>query len=464
MTSPALTTQGDAKPSLTFLGAAGTVTGSRFLLEHDGHRVLIDCGMFQGLKDLRLRNWKPFPVDPSSIDAVVLTHAHIDHSGYLPALARDGFTGPIWCTDPTADLAKILLLDSAHLHEEDARHANRRRSSRHDPALPLYTAADAERAIAQLHPVSFGESFQPTGGLTTTFSRVGHILGAAAAHVDAGATTITFTGDVGRPNDPVMRDPEPLPGADHIVTESTYGNRSHPAEDPSDVLAEIVTRTAKRGGTVLIPAFAVGRAQTLLHLLAQLRSAGRIPDVPTFLNSPMAINATELFCRHPDEHHLSDAECHAMCDGVTFVRSVEESKKLTARRGPMIVLAGSGMISGGRVLHHLETVGPDDRSSIVLAGFQAAGTRGEALVHGSRHLKVFGESIPIRARVARIDGLSAHADGDELVAWLGSAPAPKAASIVHGEPSAADTLCQRLRGELGWDAQVALDGATVTIP
>ena len=449
---------------ITFHGAAGTVTGSRFVVEHAGRRLLVDCGVFQGLKSLRERNWQPFPVDPASLDAVVLTHAHIDHSGYLPALVRDGFRGAIWCTPATAALARILLLDSAHLHEEDARVANRRRSSRHHPALPLYTTADAEAALTRLQPVPFGQPFTPAGTLSVGFSRVGHILGAAAVHINSGDTTATFTGDIGRPDDPILLDPEPLPAATHIVTESTYGNRTHPTDDPSDVLADIVSRTARRGGIVLIPAFAVGRAQTLLHLLSELRRSGGIPDLPTFLNSPMAIDATELFCEFPNEHRLSGAQCRQMCEDVTFVRSVEGSKKLTRRRGPMIVLAGSGMATGGRILHHLEASAADHRNTIVLAGFQAAGTRGEALANGAREIKVFSKYVPVRARVAQIDSLSAHADADQIISWLGTvARAPTAASIVHGEPSAADALRRRLRDDLGWDATVAVDGRSVTV-
>ena len=454
----------DGAMRITFHGAAGTVTGSRFLIEQAGRRLLVDCGVFQGLKALRERNWRPFPVDPATIDAVVLTHAHIDHTGYLPALVRDGFHGDVWCTPATAALVRILLLDSAHLHEEDARVANRRHSSRHHPALPLYTTADAEAAIARLQPAPFGRLVTPTGTLTVSFSRVGHILGAAAVHIDSGDATVTFTGDVGRPHDPILNDPEPLPSADHVVTESTYGNRLHPPDDPADVLAEIVTRTAKRGGTILIPAFAVGRAQTLLHLLSQLRRVGRIPDLPTFLNSPMAIDTTQLFCEFPGDHRLTNDQCREMCDGVTFVRSVEDSKKLTGRRGPMIVLAGSGMATGGRVLHHLETVAPDHRNTIVLAGFQAAGTRGEALSHGTHNIKVFGRYLPVRAHVARIEGLSAHADADQLVAWLGTAGhAPATASVVHGEPAAADALRRRLRDDLGWNVVVAVDHQTVAV-
>jgi metallo-beta-lactamase family protein len=449
---------------LTFWGAAETVTGSRHLIDINGRRVLIDCGLFQGLKRLRELNWARFPVDPSSIDAVVLTHAHIDHSGYLPALTRDGFRGDIWCTPATEALTKILLLDSAHLHEEDARVANRRHSSRHHPALPLYTTEDAERCLLQLRAVPFGERFQPADALTASFSPVGHILGAAAVHVEGDGTTTTFSGDVGRPDDPIMPPPAPIPSADHIVTESTYGNRSHPDVDPADELAEIVTRTVRRGGTLLIPVFAVGRAQTILHLLSDLRRNGRIPEVPTYLNSPMAVNATELFCRFTAEHRLSVEQCTDMCDDVTFVRTAEESKKLTARRGPAIVLAASGMATGGRVLHHLESLAPERHNTIVFCGFQAAGTRGEALVNGAHTVRVYGGDIPVRAEIARVDSLSAHADADELLAWLASATsAPADVSVVHGEPVAADVFRRRIHNELGWSARVPAQGESITV-
>ncbi|HET9443365.1 MAG TPA: MBL fold metallo-hydrolase, partial [Acidimicrobiales bacterium] len=399
-----------------------------------------------------------------SIDAVVLTHAHIDHSGYLPALVRDGFRGDIWCTPPTGALARVLLLDSAHLHEEDARVANRRHSSRHHPALPLYTTADAVRCLQHLRPTAFDAPFAPVPGVATSFSRVGHIPGAAAVHLDDGSASVSFTGDVGRPDDAVMRDPRPLPGADHVVTESTYGNRLHPRGDPAGELAEVVVRTLARGGTVLIPVFAVGRAQTVLHLLSELRHAGRIPEVPTYLNSPMAIEATELFCSFTDEHRLSEEQCRRLRAGVEFVATVEESKRLAASRGPMVVLAASGMATGGRVLHHLEALAPDGRNTIVFTGFQAAGTRGEALVNGAREIKLFGAYVPVRARVVDLQGLSAHADADQLVAWLArTTPAPRTVSVVHGEASAADNLRRRLRDELGWSASVPVQGETVAV-
>lgn len=450
--------------TITFWGAAETVTGSRFVVDAGGHRVLVDCGLFQGLKRLREQNWARFPVDPSTIDAVVLTHAHIDHSGFLPALVRDGFRGDIWCSPATAALARILLIDSAHLHEEDARYANRRRSSRHDPALPLYTTADAERSLHHLRAVPFGERFSPVAAMSATLTPVGHILGAASVHIAASGTSVSFTGDVGRPDDPIMRPPARLPAADHVVTESTYGNRSHGTADPLDELADVVTRTVRRGGTVVVPVFAVGRAQAMLHLLAELRVTGRIPDVPTYLNSPMAIDATELFVRFRGEHRLTDEQVRRMCDGVRFVRTVEESKRLTSSRGPMIVLAGSGMATGGRVLHHLETAAPDHRNTILFTGFQSAGTRGEAMVNGARQIKLFGSIVPVRARVELLETMSAHADADELLAWLrATQPPPAGVSVVHGEAAAADALRRRLRDELGWEASVPMQGDSVAV-
>jgi metallo-beta-lactamase family protein len=449
---------------LSIWGAAETVTGSRFLVETSSQRLLVDCGLFQGVKRLRERNWQRFPVDPASIDAVVLTHAHIDHSGYLPALVRDGFRGPIWCTPSTLELAEILLLDSAHLHEEEARHANRRRSSKHHPALPLYTQEDARRALGHLRGRPVGEVFVPAPGLEARFTSAGHILGAASVWLSDGVTSIAFTGDVGRPTDPVMRPPQPLPAADHVVTESTYGNRNHPPDDSMKVLASIVNETARRGGTLLVPVFAVGRAQTVLHLLARLRADGRIPRLPTYLNSPMAVHATDLFCRHAGEHRLTPEDCEALRDGVELVTSVEDSKRLTRQRGPAIVLSASGMASGGRVLHHLEQLAPDPRNTILFTGFQAAGTRGEALTNGARAVKVFGAYVPVRARVENLTTLSAHADGDELVDFLGATPIPRlGATIVHGEPAAADALRRLLRDRLGWRAQVAEHGQRIEL-
>ena len=449
---------------VTFWGAAETVTGSRFVVETASSRVLVDCGLFQGVKRLRQMNWDPFPVDPASLDGVLLTHAHIDHSGYLPGLVRNGFRGQIWCTPATAGLARILLPDTAHLQEEDARYANKRRSSRHRPALPLFTQDDAKRALKQLQPQAAGTAFSVATGIEARFSPAGHILGAASVWLSAGARSVLFSGDLGRTADPIMLPPAPPLPADHIVVESTYGDRDHPDADPADSLAEAVNSTLSRGGILLVPVFAVGRAQTVLHLLATLRRDGRIPSVPTFLNSPMAVSATQLFLDSSAEHRLDARQLSELSAGVKLVRSVEDSKALTTRSGPIIVLSASGMLAGGRVLHHLFQVAPDHRNTILLAGFQAAGTRGEALLRGATTVRVFGEDVPVRARVVHIDSLSAHADADELIGWLASASRrPAAVSVVHGEARAADTLRRRINHELGWPASVPGPGNSVEI-
>lgn len=449
---------------ITFLGAAETVTGSRFLVDVNDSRILVDCGLFQGVKRLRLKNWEPFPADPASIDAVVITHAHIDHTGYLPSLVRDGFAGDIWCTPGTAALSDILLPDTAYLQEEEARYANKRRSSRHHPALPLFTQADAAVALEALRTAEFGETFEPAPGVEVRFSRAGHILGASSVWLSDGSKSVVFSGDLGRDDDLVMNPPEPPPRADHLVVESTYGDRSHPDEDPHEVIARTVSRTAERGGIVLIPVFAVGRAQTILHVLAELRRDGRIPTVPVHLNSPMAINATELFLAAPREHRLSDSDLDELCEGVQFTRSVEDSQWLTSQPGPRIILSASGMITGGRVLHHLFRVLPDRRSTIVITGYQATGTRGASLLQGAESLRIFGEDVPVRCEVVRVDSLSAHADADGLLQWVRSAPvSPTAVSVVHGEAGAADTLRRRIQIELGLEALVPAIGDSVVV-
>lgn len=449
---------------ITFFGAAETVTGSRFLVEAHGRRILVDAGLFQGVKRLRLLNWSPFPVDPGSLDAVVLTHAHVDHSGYLPVLVRHGFDGQVWCTPSTAALLRILLPDAAHLQEEDARFANRHRSSRHDPALPLFTQDDAAAALDLVCAQPFEEDFHPVSDLTARYSPAGHILGAASVRLDEGGASVLFSGDLGRTDDWVMRPPASAPAATHVVVESTYGDRQHPGEDALGILEEAIHRTVAHGGIVLVPSFAVGRTQTVLHLLARLRIAGRIPALPTFVNSPMAVTATELFLATAGEHRLNEREVFELCEGVELVRSVEDSRRLTERPGPMVVLTASGMMTGGRVLHHIRQVAPDHRSTIVLPGFQAAGTRGRALLDGARSLRVFGEEVPVRAEVVHLESLSAHADSDDLVAWLKSAPEPpKAVTVVHGEATAADALRRRVAQELHWPARVAGYGESVDV-
>jgi metallo-beta-lactamase family protein len=441
--------------AIQFLGATGTVTGSKYLVHVAGKQVLVDCGLFQGYKQLRLRNRGRFPIDPKSIDAVVLTHAHLDHSGYLPLLVKDGYKGRVFCTAATADLCGILLPDSGHLQEEDARYANHRGFSKHHPALPLYTREDAERCLPQLDSVEFDRSVKVAPNIDVRLLLAGHILGAAMVEICSAGRILLFTGDLGRPNDLVMKPPVRVEHADYLVTESTYGNRRHDVKDPLEVLADVITRTAARQGVVIIPAFAVGRAQTLLYAIHLLKSARRIPDVPVFLNSPMATDATNIYHRHRAEHRLTEEQCKAMCTVAKFVNSAEESKALNNRRGPMILISASGMVTGGRVLHHLKAFAPDPRNTILLSGFQSGGTRGAAIADGAKTVKIHGEFIPIRAEVATLSNLSAHADYAETLDWLGhfSRP-PRQTYITHGEPAAADALRGSIEEKLKWRCYV----------
>jgi metallo-beta-lactamase family protein len=448
---------------LTFLGAAGTVTGSKYLVTTDRTRVLVDCGLFQGLKYLRERNWQAPPVSPHKLDAVVLTHAHLDHSGYLPLLVRNGFRREVRCTAGTAALARVILADSAYLQEEDARRANRYHYSRHEPALPLYTSEDVEHTVPLLKATAFDEPFE-VGDLRITLIPSGHILGAASVRIEHEGTSVLFSGDVGRPNDLLMKPPRPFAGADVLVVESTYGDRLHPERDPRQELADVVNKVCGRGGVLLVPAFAVGRSQAILLLLAELTASGAIPKIPTYLNSPMAIDASEIFCAHPQEHRLPRDRCMAMCGAAVYTRDAEESKALNGRGGPMIVIAGSGMATGGRILHHLKAYGPDPKHGVLLAGFQAAGTRGAALRSGAETLRIHGQDVPIRAERFTMDALSGHADWRELVDWLRpAATAPRRIFVTHGEPSAADAFLVHLRDELGWEATVAQDGQEVAL-
>lgn len=441
-------------PSLTFLGAAGTVTGSRYLVEAGGLRILVDCGLFQGFKQLRLRNWNPFPVPPSSLDAAILTHAHIDHSGYLPALVRNGFRGEIYCTPATADLCRLLLPDSAHLQEEEARFAARRGFSRHRQPQPLYTREDAEAAIERLQEIDFDTEQKLGGGMSAKLVPAGHLLGAAQVRLTASDRTIHFSGDIGRPNDSIMRPPRPFSGADILVCESTYGDRIHPPVDAEAELAQVIGRVARRGGVVIVPAFAVGRAQAIMLQIARLKARGSIPDVPVFLNSPMAIDATAIYHEYHGEHHISDEDCRSMYAGAQRIRTVEESKELNRRSGPFVVISASGMLTGGRVLHHIVSFGSDARNAIVLSGFQAGGTRGAALAAGERSLRIFGQKVAINAEVVQIEGLSGHADANELMAWLRDGSAPEMTYVTHGEPASADALRFRIDHELGWPVRV----------
>lgn len=444
---------------ITFLGATGTVTGSKYLLESDSQRVLVDCGLFQGLKQLRLKNWKPLPIDPASIDAVVLTHAHIDHTGYLPLLVKNGFSGKVYCSRATMDLCQILLPDSAYLQEEEARYANKRGFSKHNPAMPLYTQEDAERALELLVPVDFEQDVQVTKGVGARFFPAGHILGASIIILrclegDA-ERSILFSGDLGRPHDPLMLPPEIIKQADYLVLESTYGDRLHDSIDPEIKLAEIINRTYQRGGIMVVPVFAVGRAQEFLYFIQSLKTKRLIPDIPVYLNSPMAVDATEIFMRHSDKHKLSKAECKQLANSARMVNSVEESRALNEIRHPVIILSASGMASGGRVVHHIKAFGPDPRNTILFAGYQAVGTRGAAMLNGAESVKIHGDYVPINAEVDFISNLSAHADYNEILDWLRHfEKSPTKTFLTHGEPLAADALRHQIEEKLGWDVVV----------
>ena len=441
---------------LQFLGATGTVTGSRYLLRDGAARVLVDCGLFQGFKPLRNRNWAVPPFDPTALDAVLLTHAHLDHSGYLPLLARRGFRGPVYCTPATLDLCRILLPDSGRLQEEEAELAARHRWSRHAHPQPLYTEADALAVLEQFEPRAFDTEFAPAAGLRARFLCAGHILGAAMVRVAGSGGSVLFSGDLGRPHDALMHPPVTGVDADWVLVESTYGDRSHDPADPRVKLGEVIARTAARGGVVVIPTFAVGRTQSLLWALHQLKAAGTRPaDLPVYLNSPMAIDATAIFRRHAGEHRLAPEQCQAMCRVARYVNTVDESRRLNERRGPMVILAGSGMATGGRVVHHLKAFAPDPANTILFAGFQAGGTRGAAMLAGAEAVKIHGAYVPVRAEVAAIDNLSSHADAGEIEDWLRAlARRPRRVFVTHGEPAAADALRLRIEERLRWECAV----------
>jgi metallo-beta-lactamase family protein len=451
-------------PSLTFYGAAGTVTGSRTLLEHEGERHLVDCGLFQGWKPLRERNWAPFPVAPASIATTVLTHAHIDHSGYLPLLVRNGFAGPVVCSTATRDLCRVLLPDSGYLQEKDAEFANRKGFSKHRPAVPLYTEKDAQTSLQCFAPIAFGSDHALGKATQLTLHRAGHILGAAIAELRVAGARIVFSGDLGRPDSPILPAPATVPRADYLVVESTYGDRRHGAADVEEELASVIRATAKRGGTVLVPAFAVGRTQMLLYYLHRLARDRRIPSLPIYLDSPMAINASEIFCRNHQDHRLSEAQSRETFGVAEYVRDVEDSKALDADDSPKVIVSASGMLTGGRVLHHLKVFGRDPRHTILFTGFQAPGTRGEALLHGAERVKVHGGWLRVRAEIRSLDMLSAHADADEILGWLrGFESAPRMTFINHGEPRASDALRVRIHEELGWPCHLPEQGEQIAL-
>jgi metallo-beta-lactamase family protein len=461
------------KRSLQFLGGAGGVTGSKFLVTYETDQILLDCGLFQGLKELRLRNWAPPPIDVEKLDAVVLTHAHIDHSGYLPRLAARGLSSPIFATPATCDLLKIMLLDAAHLQEEEARYANKKKYSKHTPALPLYTVEDAHRALRLLQPVKIGEEVKIGGGLTVRFSRVGHILGAAAARVGygsgAGKKFLIDSGDLGRYGRPILKDPEPLTSADWLMVESTYGDRLHPA-NPEGELAKVINAVADSAGCLIIPSFAVGRMQELIYTIRKLEDERAIPALPVHIDSPMAIDATEIYCDHLDEHDLDmrlltdKARCPLSSQRFFVHRTQDESKAINNLKGPFILLTSSGMATGGRILHHLTQRLPDPKTTLLFAGYQAAGTRGQALQQGAKEVKMFGQVVPVRASVKTIEGFSAHADQSEILRWLKNfTEAPRKTYVIHGEPKAASVLAQLIQERLKWKVEIPLLGEKVVL-
>lgn len=445
--------------SLSFHGGAGTVTGSRFLVESENTRFLVDAGLFQGLKKLREMNWAKLRFDPAALDFILLTHAHIDHCGFLPKLSREGFRGPVRTTRASLDLARLLLLDAAKLQEEDAAYANRKGFSKHHPALPLYTFDDAEKAISLIEPLDYGDWIEPAPGVRASFRNVGHILGAAMIELrlrtSGGELTVVFSGDVGRYGAPLHSDPDPLPACDVLVMEATYGDREHDPRPMGDQIGDAVATAVERRGTVLIPSFAVGRAQLVTLLLRQLIQRGEIPEIPIHLDSPMAVDATRIYARHLRDPSLDppgreDGFGSLVPRNVQFHRSIEDSKKLNALPGPRIIISASGMLASGRVLHHLKRLLPDERNLILLVGFQAAGTRGRAMIDGARTIRVHGEDVPVRARFLAINGLSAHADRAELLRWLRSQPKlPRTLFVTHAEERASSAFARLLKSELG---------------
>ncbi len=461
-----------APPTLTFYGGAGTVTGSKYLIEAFGSKILLDAGLFQGLKELRLRNWAKPPFDPVQVNAVVLSHAHIDHSGYLPRFVKNHFRGKIYCTSGTQDLLSVLLPDSARLQEEEAARANRRGYSKHKPALPLYTLADVEAALKQLKHYPYDKLFEVSPGIKALFRRAGHILGSATVELQIGRQEITrlvFSGDLGRWNRPILKDPEFVPEADILLVESTYGNRTHPL-DAVEQFTRVIHEAIKRGGALIIPAFAVGRTQELIWMLRQLEEQGKIPSIPVYVDSPMAIDVTDIYCRHPEDHDLDmqvlkdKNKCPFASRKYQLIRTPEESKALNRIAGPMIIIAGSGMAAGGRVLHHLKLRLPDPRTTVLLPGYQAAGTRGRSLQEGAKTLRMQGEDIPVKAKIEILDGLSAHADQNEILKWLsGFKVPPKQTYVVHGEPEASQQLAEMIRKRLGWTAKAARDQAVIPL-
>jgi len=445
---------------ITFLGATGCVTGSKYLVEAGGKRLLVDCGLFQGAKELRRRNWDRLPEDPATFGWVLLTHAHLDHAGYLPRLLRDGFRGPIFANAATRELSAILLPDSARLQEEDAEHAAAKGYSKHSPPLPLYTVEEAQAVLERFQEVPRSSPFTISPQFSVRPHDAGHILGSASLELtiteNGKSLVVLFSGDLGRFDQPILKDPEPPPRADFLLCESTYGDRDHPTNSPADALGDVINRVSKRGGVIVMPAFTVGRTQTLMYVLRQLEDAQRIPHLPVYVDSPMAISVTDLYMRHREDHDLEFTREEAGGDPlnahtVHLTRSVEESKQINGINTPCIILSASGMATGGRVLHHLARRLPDSRNAVVLAGFQAEGTRGRALLEGAKTLRIHGEDVPVKAEVIELKQFSAHADRGEILRWLAGIPTPpRQTFLVHGEPAAASALKSTIQSKLGW--------------
>ena len=442
---------------LTFLGASETVTGSKYLIEHQQRKFLVDCGLFQGLKELRLKNWDSLTIDPDSIDSVLLTHAHIDHSGYLPKLVKDGFNGNIYANQETIDLCRILLTDSAKVMEEDAEYANLTGFSKHSPALPLFTVKDVQTTMGLFKPVKRFTKIDLGKGLHASYMPAGHILGANIIRLNDTSKNIKigFSGDLGRLNDPIMVAPEHFHDIDYLVMESTYGDRLHDSTDPLVELEITINQTIERNGVVIIPSFAVGRTQSILYYLWQLKSQKRIADIPIYLNSPMGANVSDLYIRYHEDHKLNAKDCKNYFDVAKYIRTGEESIALNKKKPPFIIIAGSGMATGGRVLHHLKRYLPDERATILFVGYQAPGTRGADIVAGKKQIKMHGQMINVNAQVKLIDSLSAHADSAELIKWLrDSGLHPKTVFITHGEPEAASALKNKIESEFHWQCEV----------
>ncbi|MBV8858425.1 MAG: MBL fold metallo-hydrolase [Acidobacteria bacterium] len=452
--------------TLTFWGGVGTVTGSKYLVESGGARVLVDCGLFQGLRELRERNWEDPPFDPRHIDAVVITHAHVDHTAYLPRLVRLGFGGPVYCSKGTADLVKLLLPDSARLQEEEAEYRNRKGLTRHEPALPLYTEADARAAIKLIKTCpNTGEPAEVAEGVRAGFHIAGHILGSSlvlleldGAGADGKGRRVLFSGDLGHYDQPIIRDPVAPPACDYMLVESTYGDRLHDPEDPKAALARVVNEAAERGGPLLIPAFAVGRTQELLYHLRELEDEGRIPILPVRVDSPMAAAATQIYQRTKEEHDeeyeevLEQHRLPLRTRSMLTASTREESKRLNDEQGTRVIISASGMMTGGRVLHHARRILPDERATVLFVGYQAAGTTGRKILEGARYVRIMKDDVPVRCHVERIGGLSAHADWSEVLRWLEplEKTPPRRVFTTHGEPESAAAMAQHIRERFGW--------------